>query len=155
MTTNSAYKTIQAKAVEHISAELENMEDAELLAVFQCANSYDGCFDWCDAFDIEEVVEMMDKYEIARSIIYGNVTNICEPVRFNGCGNLENVSVYQLYDEAHDNVSELAYWLLDDAASIDIDTYNYEGERIRKISERWQAADENTIDAVVAMMSKN
>ena len=92
--------------------QLKNKYDDELMAMCQEANSYDGSFDFCQIYDIEELAENMDAYELARAIIYGDVNNIVEPVRFNGYGNLENVNKYMVAQEIRDYyLEELADWL--------------------------------------------
>lgn len=66
-----------------------------------------------------EMVNTMvkDKFELARAIIYGNVTNVNEPVRFNGYGNLESVSEYELIKECENNIDEIADWIMDNGTS--------------------------------------
>lgn len=81
---------------------------SELLQACREANSYNGQFDFCNYYeDIEEVCDFMSGYELARAIIYGDVTNVIEPVRFNAYGNLENVTEYDLEQEALDYIDEL------------------------------------------------
>lgn len=81
---------------------------SELLQACRDANGYNGQFDFCDYYeDIEEVCDFMSGYELARAIIYGDVTNVIEPVRFNAYGNLENVTEYDLEQEALDYIDEL------------------------------------------------
>lgn len=95
--------TNREKATEYLQ---ENT--SELLQACREANSYNGQFDFCDYYeDIEEVCDFMSGYELARAIIYGDVTNVIEPVRFNAYGNLENVTEYDLEQEALDYIDEL------------------------------------------------
>lgn len=95
--------TNREKATEYLQ---ENT--SELLQACREANSYNGQFDFCDYYkDIEEVCDFMSGYELARAIIYGDVTNVVEPVRFNAYGNLENVTEYDLEQEALDYIDEL------------------------------------------------
>lgn len=95
--------TNREKATEYLQ---ENT--SELLQACREANSYNGQFDFCDYYeDIEEVCDFMSGYELARAIIYGDVTNVIDPVRFNGYGNLENVTEYELEQEALDYIDEL------------------------------------------------
>ena len=79
----------------------------ELLQACRDANSYNGGFEFCDAYDIDEVCSFMSGYDLARAIIYGDVTNIVDPVRFNAYGNLETVNEYELEQEALDYIEEL------------------------------------------------
>ena len=46
-------------------------------------------------------------YELARSIIYGDVTNIEDEVRYNGYGNLESVESYDLEEKSADYITEI------------------------------------------------
>ncbi len=92
--------------------QLKEKYDDELLAMCQEANSYDGSFDFCQIYDLEELAENMDAYELARAIIYGDVHGIVDPVRFNGYGNLETVNSYMLVQDIRDYyLEELADWL--------------------------------------------
>lgn len=86
----------------------------DLLTLYRDANSWDGSFDWADTFDIEDACDMFaDRMELARAIVYGDVTNIVEEVRLNGYGNLETVSAYELEQDASKNTEELAEWIID------------------------------------------
>ena len=75
----------------------ENSE--ERLNICKSINSYDGSMDFSDFTYIEDLAEYTDAYELARSIVYGNVTNIEEPVRYNGYANLENIDEYEIEEE--------------------------------------------------------
>lgn len=106
--------------MEDIKNVLEEMSDRELLGVFKEANSWDGSFDFVDVFDFEELASMTnDTYEFGRSIVYGDVTNVNDSVRYNAYGNLESVSEYDLASEARDNIDDLANWLADNYMRVD------------------------------------
>lgn len=95
--------TNREKAIEYLE---ENT--SELLQACREANSYNGGFEFCDCYeDIEEVCDFMNGYELARAIIYGDVTNVVDPVRFNAYGNLETVNEYELEQEALDYIEDL------------------------------------------------
>ena len=83
----------------------ENAE--ERLNICRSINSYNGSMDFCDTRDLEEIASFTDAYELARSIIYGNVTNIEDEVRYNGYGNLESVDSYDLEKESADYITEI------------------------------------------------
>lgn len=83
----------------------ENGEDR--LTICREINSYDGSMDWADTYDLEELASCTDAYELARSIIYGNVTNIENEVRYDGYMNLENVDEYDLEKESADYITEI------------------------------------------------
>lgn len=95
--------TKREKAIEYLK---ENT--SELLQACREANGYNGGFEFCNYYeDIEEVCDFMNSYELARAIIYGDVTNVIDPVRFNAYGNLETVTEYELEQEALDYIEEL------------------------------------------------
>lgn len=102
---------------------IEKLYSEELLALFRECNGWDGSFDFVDVWDIEELAHSIDGYELARAIIYGNVTDVCENVRFNAYGNLEAVSDFDLYNECEENIDELIEYLLDNSCHIDLDYY--------------------------------
>ena len=83
----------------------ENSE--ERLNICKSINSYDGSMDFSDFTYIEDLSEYVDAYELARSIVYGNVTSTENPVRYNGYANLENVSEYEIEEESENYISEI------------------------------------------------
>ena len=83
----------------------ENAE--ERLNICKSINSYDGSMDWSDSFDLEELASWTNAYDLARAIIYGNVTNVNDEVRYNGYGNLESVDSYDLEKESADYIEEI------------------------------------------------
>lgn len=111
--------TGDARKAEIIS-RLNDYDDKDLLNICRDANSWDGSFDFCDVFDIEDLCSMVDdKYELVRSVIYGNVTNVVDMVRYDAYGNLENVTVWDLYKECTDSIDYIADWLMDDWQNTD------------------------------------
>lgn len=104
-----------------------------LLDIARAANSWDGSFDWCEAYDLDEIADMLAPTEFARAIIYGNVENINDPVRFNGYGNLETVKEWELEDIAEGETPELAAFV--------VDNFGYSGE----VDENYFYADENDV----------
>lgn len=106
--------------VKEIESRLADYLDNDLLNLFREANSYDGYFDFVDCFDLEDLCDMVsDKYELARSIIYGDVDNVNDMVCYNAYGNLESVSEWDLIKECQDSLSEMAEWLMDDWSNVD------------------------------------
>ena len=93
---------------------LNDYLDSDLLNICREANSYDGSFDFADAYDLEDICSCVDAYEVARSIIYGNVESVNDMVRYNAYGNLESVCEWDLEKEARDQIDEIADWLMDD-----------------------------------------
>lgn len=129
----------EARKVE-ILERLKDYNDSDLLDLCQDANSYDGSFDFVEAYDLEELCEITtDAYDIARAIVFGNVEGIDDPVRYNAYGNLESVSKYALEDEARDNIEELAEWLMDGWHNV-ICLYGDEPE----LFEAWDDIDSGT-----------
>lgn len=106
-----------------LKERIEELDNKELLALFRECNGWNGSFEFCKVWDIEELSGYIDTYKMARAIIYGNVTNVVDNVRFNGYGNLETVTDYDLYNECEDNKDELIEWLLDNSYNIDLDYY--------------------------------
>ena len=94
--------------IDNIRDFLEN-NVKERLSVCRCINSYDGSMDFCDYYDnIEELAEIIESpYELAKSIIYGDVTSVDEPVRCDVYGNLETVSESDLEEESENYIDEI------------------------------------------------
>lgn len=97
---------MRAQTVEAMRTWLEENAE-ERLNICKSINSYDGSMDFCDTKDLEDIAGYMDAYELARSIIYGNVGNIENEVRFNGYGNLESVDSYDLEEESANYITEI------------------------------------------------
>lgn len=112
--------------MEDLKTQLENLSDEDLLSLIREANSWDGYFDFADVYDIEELADTMDAYDLARAIIYGDVDNIIQQVRFNGYGNLETVYDVDLYSECRDYIDDLIDWLECNSGCIDLDCYGIE-----------------------------
>ena len=89
-----------------ITTYVENLSKGELVELLQHMNGYDGCFDDCVYFDMDEFDDFMSNYspmEIARLIFFGNDFNPNDDYfRFNGYGNLESANWYDVEDEAED-----------------------------------------------------
>lgn len=80
-------------------------------------NSWDGSFEYLDTWDLEELCQCSsDTFEIVRAVVYGNVTNICDDVRYNAYGNLESVSDFDLEYETKE-------YYIDDIVDVSIDLY--------------------------------
>ena len=137
-----AIKLTGEERVKEIESRLADYLDNDLLNLFREANSYDGYFDFVDAFDIEDLCSMVsDKYELVRSIIYGNVDNVNDMVRYNAYGNLESVSEWDLIKECQDNLREMAEWLMDDYNEV----YSlYEDDK--ELFETWWKIDHDQYD---------
>jgi hypothetical protein len=82
----------------------DNRQD--LLDVCRQINAYDGSMDFCDTYDICEIGDIMKSEDLVMAIIYGDVENAIDPVRFDDLGHLESVDEYDLADEAMDYINE-------------------------------------------------
>lgn len=124
--------------VEEIAAYLEeNVDGAELLDMMLQASACDGSFEELSSFDFKDAASAAkDTYEFGRSIVYGNVTNVDDPVRYNAYGNLESVSEYELQSEAGDMIHEFADWLATSGWGTDIDLPRELKELVEKADER-------------------
>lgn len=89
-----------------------NLSDDDLLKLFRAYNGYFGDYEFCDTWDLEELCFSYGTYDIARKIIFGNVNNIVDDVRFDENGNLESIDNYDLYDEMYDYLGDLCNDLL-------------------------------------------
>ena len=97
---------MKSKTIEVIKNYLlENPE--ERLQICKEINSYDGSMDFADTTTIEELAEIMDAYDLARAIIYGNVDNVDFDVRFNAYMNLESIYPYDLENESENYIDEI------------------------------------------------
>lgn len=103
---------------------IEELDNETLLSLYRECNGWDGSFDFVDIWDLEDLCYNYDNaYDIARAIIYGDVRNVIDDVRFNAYGNLETVDDYDLYNECREYIDELIYWLLNTSHHIDLDYY--------------------------------
>ena len=105
--------------INEIINRLNDYEKNDLLYIYREANSYDGSFEFADTFDVDDLTYIFDNTSnLVHAIIYGNVTNVVDEVRFDECGNLENVTERELYAECEDYVEELAEWLMDNHSNV-------------------------------------
>ena len=133
--------------------QLDELSDDDLLCIYTSAMQWDGSFDFVDTMDIYEAVECMKRDDIVNTIVYGNVTNVMDPVRFDGYGNLESVSEYDLMKECRDELDELAEWLLDNHNHADLDFYD--GDAIQHtilVWDRTYEPEEDVCEAIAAMV---
>ncbi len=99
-----------------IVSRLCDYNDKDLFSICHDAFCYDGSFDFCDAFNAEDIDDFlcsMTPYDIMCRIVFGNVENVNDMLRFDAYGNLESVTEWDLHDEARDNIEEIADWLMD------------------------------------------
>lgn len=98
-----------------------NLSDEDLLNLFKAYNNYYGDYEFCETWDLEELCFNYNTYDIAQKIIFGNVNNIVDDVRFDERGNLESVNNYVLYNEMYDYLDDLCNDLLNNWCKISDD----------------------------------
>ncbi len=85
---------------------VEQLSDGELVELLQHMNAYDGCFEDCVYYDMEEFNELMSYHtpmEIAQIIYFGGDFNPNDGYfRFNGYYNLESFNWRDVVAEAED-----------------------------------------------------
>lgn len=101
-----------------IKSRLADYEDKDLLSFYRQANAYDGSFDFVDVFDPEDIDDYMGDsqdgyYRLLCAVVFGNVDNVNDYLRFNAYGNLESVSEYELQDDCKNYLDDLADWIID------------------------------------------
>lgn len=143
-------KTMTREQAIHNYVEQLNGDD--LTYLLQHMNGYDGCFEDCVYYDMDEFDEFMSNctpMEIAQRIFYGGGFNPNdEYFRFNAYGNLESADWHDVVAEAEDLVDDIIYHLvncysgdtpwpdLDDIVSADNDTvFNEDFEEVEEDDE--------------------
>ena len=95
---------------------VEQLNGDDLTYLLQHMNRYDGCFEECVYYDMDEFDEFMTNYtpmEIAQMIFYGVEFNPNdEYFRFNAYGNLESTDWHDVVAEAADLVDDIIYHLV-------------------------------------------
>ena len=112
---------LKRKNAEELRTYIEEMDDEDLIALCREINSYSGAFDNANIHDFEELSEVMESYDFGRAIVYGNVTNVTLPVRFNGYGNLENVTEWDIAEECRNDIEEIIYQLKENYSNLYLD----------------------------------
>ena len=111
-----------------IKEYLLNNEDV-LIDMVHELNSWNGCLDWLDfCVNDEDFFECYfeNKIEVARAICYGDYNYTDDYVRFNGYGNLESFSEYDMIEELKDSIDEIVENLIEYKDCICIDDGNLE-----------------------------
>ena len=106
----------RVKAMKGLKMQLKRTQKnlTKLVRMARECNSCTGTQDWADAYDIDEIDDVladMKPSEIIRSLFFGDIDEgvnwINARIRFNGYGNLEIISEYQLKQEAWDNRDDI------------------------------------------------
>ena len=90
---------------EAIRTYIENLSKGELVELLQYMNGYDGCFDDCVYYDMDEFDEFMSNcspMKIAQMIFFGDFNPNHDFFRFNAYGNLESANLLDVEAEAED-----------------------------------------------------
>lgn len=141
---DNAIKLTGDERKKEIIERLNDYEDKDLLSICREANSYDGSFDDLWAFDAEYVgdyVDTSDAYSFMCCIVFGNVENVNDMLRFDAYGNLESVCEWDLEKEARDQINDIADWLMnywDEAYSL------YEDDK--ELFDAWDDIDHGRYD---------
>lgn len=94
-----------------ITTYVENLSKGELVELLQYMNGYDGCFEDCVYYDMDEFDVFMSKYtpmEIAQMIFFGGDFNPNHDFfRFNAYGNLESANWRDVEAEAEGLVDDI------------------------------------------------
>lgn len=131
---------------------VEQLNGDDLAYLLQHMNSYDGCFEEANYYDMDEFDEFMSKYtpmELAQMIYFGEFNPNNDYFRFNAYGNLESADWPDIVAEAEDLVDEIIYHLvncysgdtpwpdLDDLVYADNDTvFNEDYEEVEEDGEQ-------------------
>ena len=90
---------------------VEHLIGDDLAILLQHMNGYDGCFDDCVYYDMEDFDDFMSNYspmEIAQMIFFGgNFNPNHDFFRFNAYGNLESANWGDVVAEAEDLVDDI------------------------------------------------
>ena len=133
---------IRLTGEKRINEIADRLVDYDLFNLCREAMSYDGSFDFCDVFDLEDLCGIVnDKYELVCSIVYGDIKNVDDWVRYNAYGNLESVTEHELYTECQDCIGEIAEWLMDNYSNVDC---LYEEEK--ELFDAWWEIDHDQYD---------
>ena len=99
-----------------IRTYVENISNVERVELMQYMNGYDGCFDDCIYYDMDEFDYFLKGYtpmEIAQMIFFGGNFNPNDDYfRFNGYGNLESADWCDVEAEAEDLKDDIIYHLV-------------------------------------------
>ena len=95
---------------EAIRNYVEHLIGDDLANLLQHMNSYDGCFDEANYYDMDEFDELMSNYspmEIAQMIWFGEFNPNDGYFRFNAYSNLESADWRDVVAEAEDLVDDI------------------------------------------------
>ncbi len=111
---------------EHVLTTLRTMDRNLLIKLFQEVNQYENSFPFANIMDLKEICAQGNAYEIARAIIYGEVTNVTDPLCYDNRGNLYSTDEYRVYEKCVDNLDEMIDWLEYGHERINLSRYDLE-----------------------------
>lgn len=98
--------------MEEIKDKLERLSLEELMNIVREINSYDSSLDWLDfEYNDEEFFKVFfgdNVIEAVRAAHFGNYNFTDEYVIFDGYGNLNSFSEYQIEEEIRNSLDEIA-----------------------------------------------
>lgn len=101
---------------EELKELFKNMDVEDLMEVVQDINHYDGSLDWLNyQVNDEDFFEIyFSKADDAvRAVCYGDYNYADDYVKFDGYGNLESCSKYDLEEELKSNIDEIEEKIID------------------------------------------
>lgn len=114
---------------------LENIETTN--GIVQELNSWNGCMDQLDVRENDE--EFFQVYfegkpmEAVRAAVYGEYNYTDEYVRFNGYGNLESLTQWQLENEIKESIEEIIENLIEYQDELSLDS------EVEELIEKWNS----------------
>lgn len=107
---------------EKVKEYLQENEEV-LVEIVNEINSFDGSLDWLDFYvNDEDFIENMfqTKSDAVRAVYFGNYNYADDFVKFNGYGNLESYSEYQVIEEMKSYIDDIIDRLFELKNDIDI-----------------------------------
>lgn len=94
---------------EKVKEYLQENEEV-LMEIVNEINSYDGSLDWLEFYENDDdFIENMfqTKRDAVRAVYFGNYNYADDFVKFNGYGNLESYSEYQVIEEMKSYIDDI------------------------------------------------
>ena len=110
--------------IEKVKEYLLDNEDV-LKDVVREINSYNGALDYLEVYENDEEffeTYFSDPMEAVRATQFGNYNYSDDYVKFNGYGNLDSCSEWELLEDLKDNIDEIVDLLIENANHLYLDT---------------------------------
>jgi hypothetical protein len=102
------------------------LENEEVLKdVVRELNSWNGCLDYLDVYENDEeffTLFFKNPMEAVRATQFGNYNYSDDYVRFNGYGNLDSCSEWELLEDLKDNIDEIIDNLVENYQNLYLDS---------------------------------